>query len=119
MSQTSENRALWWLAAFFGFTGVALGAFGAHALHDTLEATGKTAIWDKAVLYHLLHAVALMGCALSKRTYSAGAWILGILLFSGSLYVYAVTLYKPMVFITPVGGLFLLLGWLFLPVKGK
>jgi len=102
-------------AGLLGLTGVALGAFGAHGLKNTLESTGGLENWKTAVLYQLVHAVALL--ALAARTERAGrvvggCWVIGVVLFSGSLY--ALALGCPAKFIwpvTPLGGLALLLGW--------
>jgi len=102
-------------AGLFGFGGVALGAFGAHGLKTTLEATAGLENWKTAVFYQLVHAVALL--ALAARAEPAARWIgrfwiAGVVLFSGSLY--ALALGCPAKFIwpvTPLGGLALLLGW--------
>lgn len=102
-------------AGFLGLTGVALGAFGAHGLKTTLETTGGLENWKTAVFYQLIHAVALL--ALAPRTQAAGraiglCWLIGVVLFSGSLY--ALALGCPAKFIwpvTPLGGLAFLLGW--------
>ena len=102
------------LAAFTGFFAVALGAFGAHGLKETLELHGQTQTWQTAAHYHLVHAVVLLVVALrpavSRATFSLfGA---GILIFSGSLYLLAVTNIRWLGAITPIGGLCLLAGWL-------
>jgi uncharacterized membrane protein YgdD (TMEM256/DUF423 family) len=112
------------ISAFFGFTGVALGAFGAHALKATLAARGTHDIWETGILYHLVHSAALLGLAATVilsagRTAgnswlfrAAWCWAAGILLFSGSLYGLALggpgKLLGP---ITPLGGLAFLAGW--------
>ena len=102
-------------AGFLGLTGVALGAFGAHGLKTTLEATGGLENWKTAVFYQLIHAVALL--ALAPRTHAAGRaivlfWLGGTVLFSGSLYALALGCPAKFIWpITPLGGLFLLLGW--------
>jgi uncharacterized membrane protein YgdD (TMEM256/DUF423 family) len=109
------------IAAVLGFLGVALGAFGAHALRDRL-APAALQIWNTAVLYHLLHAVALLSLGLYARASGAdvrtpaGLFIAGILIFSGSLYALALSGIKPLGAITPVGGLCLLAGWAWLAV---
>ena len=96
-------------ASLLGFTGVALGAFGAHALKETLAANGTTTTWQTAVLYHLIHAVALV--ALPGWPWVGRCWIAGVLLFSGSLYWLALGGPKFLGPVTPLGGLALLLGW--------
>src|SRR5262249_54463926 len=81
------------VAAVAGFLGVALGAFGAHGLKEVLERHGTTAIWQTAVFYHLVHALMLFILA-GRSTTSWGPWFsfgIGIVIFSGSLYVLAVT----------------------------
>lgn len=102
------------------FLAVALGAFGAHGLKSHLSAYGME-IYRVAVLYHLIHGLALFIVAwLANQTvdprigYAGIAFVGGILLFSGSLYVLAVTETKWLGAITPLGGLSFLAGWLFI-----
>ena len=100
--------------ALAGFLGVALGAFGAHALAPTLAAAGMTEVWHTAVLYHLIHAVAVLwagGAGLRKARIAGWCWMIGIILFSGSLYAMALTGWRPLGYVTPLGGLALLAGW--------
>ncbi len=107
------------LAAILGFLGVALGAFGAHGLKDTLAQHSTTEVWEKAVLYHFIHAVMLFVLAQRKPIWT-GAWLcffMGIVIFSGSLYVLAVTNLKWLGAITPIGGLSFLAGWLWLAIQ--
>jgi uncharacterized membrane protein YgdD (TMEM256/DUF423 family) len=104
------------LAATLCFLAVALGAFGAHSLKATLEIRGMMDIWNKAVLYHFIHAVALLLLALYGAA-NRGAWCLlfaGIFLFSGSLYVMTLTNLRWLGAITPFGGLCFLAGWAWL-----
>ena len=104
------------LAAALCFLAVALGAFGAHALKSMLESHGMLDVWNKAVLYHFIHAIALFTLALFG-TGNRGAWWLlfaGIFLFSGSLYVMALTNLRWLGAITPLGGLCFLIGWAWL-----
>jgi uncharacterized membrane protein YgdD (TMEM256/DUF423 family) len=106
------------IAAALCFLAVALGAFGAHALRSTLEGRGMVDVWNKAVFYHFIHAIALLVLAL-YGTINRGACLLllvGILLFSGSLYMLALIPQArdwvgP---VTPVGGLCFLAGWAWL-----
>lgn len=107
------------LAAALCFLGVALGAFGAHALRSTLESHGMTDIWNKAVLYHLVHAVALLALSFLKTPNRGACWLLfaGIALFSGSLYLMAVTNLRWFGPITPLGGLCFLAGWAWLVIR--
>ena len=110
------------IGAALGFLGVALGAFGAHALREKLS-PASLQIWNTAVLYHLLHAVVLLALGLHARAAGAdvktsGALFLaGIVLFSGSLYALALTGIKPLGAVTPVGGLCFLAGWAWLALK--
>jgi uncharacterized membrane protein YgdD (TMEM256/DUF423 family) len=110
------------IGAILGFLGVALGAFGAHALRDKLS-PNLLQVWHTAVLYHLLHAVALFALGLYVRSSGAdmrvggGLLLAGVLVFSGSLYALALTGIKPLGAITPIGGVLLLAGWAWLAVK--
>lgn len=108
------NSTLFRTAAAFAFLAVALGAFGAHALKDTLIANNTTEVWKTAVLYHFVHAVALLVLATlpGAGRLTAGLFIAGIVLFSGSLYLLALTNLKWLGPITPLGGICFLAGWL-------
>ena len=123
-------------AALTGASGVLLGAYGAHGLGQTFP-LADVSVWRTAVLYHLIHAVALLALALYQRTVAgsvdgiphrslslvAGAFVLGVTLFSGSLYVLTMlsagatevsaagSVLGPL---TPVGGVVLVSGWLLL-----
>lgn len=110
------------MASLLLFLAVALGAFGAHGLAKLFEAK-QMANWHTAINYMVIHAFALMVVAVltqmvpdfSKLWQSAGlAFLIGILLFSGSLMAWALTLYKPLVFLTPIGGVAFMIGWLIL-----
>jgi uncharacterized membrane protein YgdD (TMEM256/DUF423 family) len=104
-------------AAALGATGVMLGAFGAHALQARLNAA-QLASWDTAVKYHLIHSVALLALALfaaqSQRSIQlpAGAFTLGVLLFSGSIYLLVLTGQRWLGPVTPIGGLCFIVGWI-------
>jgi len=106
------------IAGILCFLAVALGAFGAHWLRPTLEKNGMLDVWNKAVLYHFLHAIALLVLGLSGTVNRAPSWLLfaGIILFSGSLYMMALTNIRPLGAITPLGGLCFLAGWLWLAI---
>ena len=104
------------IAAVTGFLAVMLGAFGAHGLKDVLARNGTAVIWEKAVFYHFIHAVMLFVIA-GRKPFFAGAWwsfLVGIVIFSGSLYLLAVTNEKWLGAITPIGGLSFLTGWAWL-----
>jgi len=98
------------LAAILGFLGVAFGAFGAHGLESLLKANATTAIWQTAVLYHLVHSVAALWAS-DRRADVVYVWAAGIAVFSGSLYILALTNVRWLGAITPIGGLFFLVGW--------
>ena len=102
------------LAAWLGFLAVILGAFGAHGLKDSLVRHDAVAIWEKAVFYHFIHAVMLFVLGL-RRPVESGPWLsflAGIVLFSGSLYLLALTQARWLGAITPFGGVSFLAGWL-------
>ncbi|MFC0525177.1 DUF423 domain-containing protein [Pontibacillus salicampi] len=108
------------LAIINGFVAVALGAFGAHGLEGKIsEKAIKT--WEKAVNYQMFHTMALfvVGLLMSKVTggnFAGAGWafFIGILLFSGSLYIYSVSGIKTFAVITPLGGVSFLVGWVLL-----
>lgn len=102
------------IAAVAGFLAVALGAFGAHGLKDVLVQNGTAAIWEKAVFYHFIHAIMLFLLARQKPFFTVAWWsfLAGILLFSGSLYLLAITSIKWLGVITPLGGAGFLAGWI-------
>ncbi|TPG81466.1 DUF423 domain-containing protein [Pseudomonas arsenicoxydans] len=111
-------RGFLMLAAFFGFTGVALGAFAAHGLKNRLTPE-YLAIFHTGVTYQLVHTLALLGVALlatqiSGRliTWAGASFALGILLFSGSLYLLTLTGVSKLGIVTPFGGLAFLIGWI-------
>jgi uncharacterized membrane protein YgdD (TMEM256/DUF423 family) len=104
------------IAGLLGFLGVALGAFGAHQLATLLAANQTLSIWQTAVLYHLVHAVAALW-AVDRNPAVVWIWAAGVLVFSGSLYLLAVTNIRWLGAITPVGGLLFLAGWLLVVFK--
>ena len=107
------------VASVMGLLAVALGAFGAHGLKDLLAQNGTAAIWEKAVFYHFIHAVMLFVLA-ERKTLPAVAWwsfLAGILFFSGSLYLLAVTNFRWLGAITPVGGVALIAGFVWMGLR--
>jgi uncharacterized membrane protein YgdD (TMEM256/DUF423 family) len=107
------------IAAAAGALAVALGAFGAHGLKDLLAQNGTAAIWEKAVFYHFIHAVMLFVLA-QRRPLNPGPWwcfLAGIVIFSGSLYLLAVTNLRWLGVVTPVGGASFIAGWIWLFVS--
>jgi uncharacterized membrane protein YgdD (TMEM256/DUF423 family) len=108
--------------AVLGLLGVALGAFGAHALKQTLIQTGRLETYELAVKYQFYHAFALLIVGLLhnqwpasvKFKYSAICFLIGVIFFSGSLYVLSLTGIGVFGAITPIGGFLLLIGWAFM-----
>ena len=111
------------VAAFFG---VAAGAFGAHALKGHLDAAAL-ATWQTAVLYNLVHALGTIAVGLFKpapaaeRACRRAGWcfVAGMALFSGSLYLLALTGLRPLAYLTPLGGVAFLSGWVLLAVAAR
>jgi len=101
------------IAAALGLLAVLLGAFGAHGLKDLLGHNGTAAVWEKAVFYHFIHAVMLFVLAQMKKVPVVAWWsfLAGILLFSGSLYLLAVTNVRWLGAVTPFGGVAFIVGW--------
>jgi uncharacterized membrane protein YgdD (TMEM256/DUF423 family) len=119
------HRLFLTLAAILGCAAVALGAFGAHGLTARLAglADGPQRLdwWKTAALYHLTHALALGLAAGLLGNTAAGKWacwsfVLGIALFSGSLYTMTLTGIRVLGAVTPFGGLALMVGWAALAV---
>lgn len=112
------TRIFGMLGALAGFLGVALGAFGVHALRASLEASGRLGTYETAVQYQLIHALALLAAAWAaerwpgRLTRAAGAlFAAGIVLFSGSLYLLAIFELRFMGAVAPLGGAAFLAGW--------
>jgi uncharacterized membrane protein YgdD (TMEM256/DUF423 family) len=104
------------ISATLGFLAVALGAFGAHGLKETLMRHGTVAIFDTAAQYHLVHAAVMLWVSTREPlpVWSWRCFCAGVVIFSGSLYALAISGVKVLGAITPIGGLFLLAGWLLL-----
>lgn len=105
------------LGAINGFLAVALGAFGAHGLEGKISEKAIVT-WEKAVNYQMFHTMALLatGFLLTKiqaASITSAGWMffIGIILFSGTLYLYATTGVKTFAMITPLGGIAFLIGW--------
>ncbi len=106
------------VAALLGALAVALGAFGAHGLKDLLARNQTTVIWEKAVFYHFIHAVMLFVLA-GQTQFRCGPWfsfLAGIVIFSGSLYLLALTNVRWLGAITPIGGVSFIVGWIWLVI---
>lgn len=113
-------RLFLFLGALNGFIAVALGAFGAHGLEGTIS-EDAIANWEKAVQYQMYHALALFATGLlfakiQRLSLSWSGWLffIGIILFSGSLYAYALTGVTSIALVTPFGGVAFLIGWVLL-----
>lgn len=121
------NKRIIIIASVFGMLAVILGAFGAHSLKSQLDPT-DLAIWKTAVEYQFYHTLALLFLStfsrFKSRAINLASWFftIGILFFSGSLYLLAakdllnisqISILGP---ITPIGGLFFILGWISLLV---
>jgi uncharacterized membrane protein YgdD (TMEM256/DUF423 family) len=99
--------------ALLGGSGVALGAFGAHGLRASLS-PAALGWWETAVQYQMWHALAIVAVALLPGSARLAGWLFGAgtVLFSGSLYLMALTGLRALGMVTPLGGLLLILGWL-------
>ncbi|GAB4014468.1 DUF423 domain-containing protein [Spirosoma migulaei] len=109
--------------AVLGLLGVAIGAFGAHALRAMLESSGRTATFETAVKYQFYHALALLLVGLLMHTVGSNATTVkllnwsgysmlgGVIVFSGSLYILCFTGVTWLGAITPLGGLGMIAGW--------
>ena len=108
------------IAAVLGFLGVALGAFGAHGLEDSLS-TEMMETYNTGVLYHLVHSVVLLVLALSSYKFMKSFIFLaaGVILFSFSLYAYAITGITFFAMITPFGGVSFLIGWIYIIIEAR
>jgi uncharacterized membrane protein YgdD (TMEM256/DUF423 family) len=116
-----NNQKIWiTVAGAIGFSGVALGAFGAHRLSDQISAE-MLSIYKTGVLYHLIHSIAILAIAFygnNKFYKSALMFVIGIILFSLSLYIYSQSANTIFAMITPIGGVFLLIGWALIILEG-
>ena len=119
MPLTSTAKLFLTLAALSGFVSVALGAFGAHALKSRLAAD-MLAIFETGVRYQMYHSLALLAVGVltlllpNARSLGIAGWLFcaGMVIFSGSLYLLSLSGVKIWGAVTPIGGLFLLAGWL-------
>ncbi len=111
------------LGAFLGALTVLIGAFGAHGLKKILTENDKVDVFEKAVKYQAYHtfAILLIGVLLFKLQhkffdYAGFSFLIGIIIFSGSLYILSITNIKWLGAITPIGGLAMVIGWILLAV---
>jgi uncharacterized membrane protein YgdD (TMEM256/DUF423 family) len=106
--------------AFLAFLGVALGAFGAHALQERIE-PNFLEIYKTGTYYFMIHALALIliGLFQPKKSWPGWCFLFGILIFSGSLYLLVFTGIKTFGAITPMGGLLFMAGWIGFALEAK
>ena len=112
------------IAAVSACLAVILGAFGAHALETQLTKLGLTDVWETANRYHFYHSFGILALGWLGERYAQTKWnwvgisfLLGIIFFSGSLYVMGLTGTRILGAITPIGGVFFILGWTMLAFK--
>ena len=103
--------------SIFASLSIILGAFGAHALKDQLSAY-SLAIYEKAVLYQMFHSVGILILGIINEIMPnihlelvGWAFIIGTIIFCGSLYILAITGIKSLGMITPIGGVLFIIGW--------
>jgi len=122
----STQRFYLRIAGITGCLAVIIGAFGAHGLEEILS-EDMLEIYETGVKYHFYHALALMALSLAPTTiwtqqstvWAARMFILGILIFSGSLYTLAITEIRWLGAITPLGGVAMIAGWICLAFSAK
>ena len=109
--------------SLFALLSIVFGAFGAHALKDHLSQYSAS-VYEKAVLYQMFHAlgillVTILGSQIDSVDFSSSIYffIAGIVLFSGSLYILAITDIKWLGMITPIGGMLFIVGWFLVLLK--
>lgn len=112
------------LSVVLGMTAVLAGAFGAHALKQMVSPE-YLQIWKTASYYQLVHSILILALSVSaviqnKKVQAACLFLfIGIIFFSGSLYLYVLTESKLLTILTPFGGVFLTLGWLILLLAAR
>ena len=113
------------MAAVNGLLAVMLGAFMSHSLDETIT-TELLGVFQTGVLYHMYHSLAALAAGILSHIYpkvrllkfSAYSFLLGIVFFSGSLYLLALTELPLIGIITPIGGTFFIFGWIMLCIFG-
>jgi len=115
-----NDKKMWIIiSAVSGFTAVAIGAFGAHGLREKLSAE-MLEVYKTGVLYQFIHTIILFILSLTnfiKGKIASIFFLVGIILFSFSLYLYSTSGIRFFALITPVGGVCFLIGWLWLIVE--
>src|SRR4030066_1829938 len=115
-----NDKKMWVIiSAVSGFSAVAIGAFGAHGLREKLSAE-MLEVYKTGVFYQFIHTIVLLILSLTdfiRTRFPSIFFLLGIILFSFSFYIYALTESTVFAMITPVGGVCFLIGWLWLIVE--
>lgn len=115
-----NDKKLWIIiSAISGFTAVAIGAFGAHGLREKLSAE-MIEVYKTGVFYQFIHTIIILILSLTnfiKTRIASIFFLLGIILFSFSLYIYSTSGERFFAMITPVGGICFLIGWFWLIVE--
>jgi len=115
-----SDKKMWIIiSAASGFTAVAIGAFGAHGLRENISAE-MLEVYKTGVLYQFVHTIVLLILSLTNfiKTKTASIFfLLGIILFSFTLYIYSTSGIQFFAMITPVGGVCFLIGWFWLIVE--
>jgi len=115
-----NDKKLWIIiSAISGFTAVAIGAFGAHGVREKLSAE-MIEVYKTGVFYQFIHTIVLLILSLTSffnTKISSIFFLLGIILFSFSLYIYSTSGERIFAMITPVGGLCFLIGWIWIIVE--
>lgn len=111
-----NTKSILIIGAIFTCLAVMIGAFGSHALKPILQTVGKPEVFETASQYHFYHALGLLLVGslhdkFPKITFVAYCFLVGILLFSGSLYVLALTGVTPLGAVAPIGGSAFMIGW--------
>jgi uncharacterized membrane protein YgdD (TMEM256/DUF423 family) len=111
-------RLFWIAGSLLALAAVAAGAFGAHALRERLS-EDLLVIFETGARYHMYHALALLGAAWASQQWPGGyataagwSFILGIAIFSGSLYILSLSGVRWLGAITPIGGVAFMVGWI-------
>ena len=112
------NKLFLMIASISGALSVAIGAFGAHGLKKILEESGRMDTFETGVKYQFYHTIALFLVAIliekmpfSQMHYAGWCFVVGIVIFSGSLYALCLSGITKLGAITPIGGLFFIVGW--------
>lgn len=115
-----QTKQILIIGAVISLLSVVIGAFGAHGLEKLLTENGRVETFETAVRYQFYHALGIILIGLTTvhfphKLIRTSVWlmIIGIIIFSGSLYIYSLTQIKIFVMITPLGGVSFILGWVF------